>query len=622
MNQTTTELNSIASKAPQELAGVVIRFAGDSGDGMQLTGTQFTNTSAIIGNDVQTFPDFPAEIRAPAGTLPGVSGFQLHFSSHDIHTPGDQVNVLVAMNPAALRVNLADLEKGGVLIINADAFEEKDLKKAHYLQNPLESGELVGYQLFALPITELTFNAVKEVAGLSHSQARKCKNLFALGIVNWLFDRPLEPTLDWLTHKFKDKPTLAAANQQALRAGYNYALTTELFAERYTVKKAQLQPGRYRQITGNEALGLGCVAAAAQANTSLLLSGYPITPASAILQQLAKYERFGVKVFQAEDEIAAVCATIGAAYGGTLAVTTTSGPGLDLKGEGIGLAVITELPMVIIDVQRAGPSTGMPTKTEQADLLTAIYGRHGECPVPVLAPATPSDCFHIILEAFRIALNYMTPVIVLSDGYLANSAEPWLIPSVEQLPVLKLKFATNAENFSPFTRNPETLARNWAVPGMAGFEHRLGGLEKDKQSGNISYDPTNHQDMVELRAEKMRKVAESIPDLIVQGAPTGKLLVIGWGSTQGAIRTAVEELQSLGEEVSMIHLRHLYPFPKNLATILKGFDRILVPELNLGQLTSLLRSEFLIDVTSYPKITGKPFLVSELRTRMLEILTS
>lgn len=621
MNQTTTDTHSQSSNL-HELTGVVIRFAGDSGDGMQLTGSQFTNTSAMIGNDVQTFPDFPAEIRAPAGTLPGVSGFQLHFSSQDIHTPGDQVNVLVAMNPAALRVNLSDLEKNGVLIVNADAFEEKDLKKANYQQNPLESGELTGYQLFALPITELTFNAVKAIEGLSHSQARKCKNLFALGIVNWLFDRPLEPTLEWLSHKFKDKPVLAAANQQALRAGYNYALTTELFAERYTVKKAQLQPGRYRQITGNEALGLGCVAAAVQAKTSLLLSGYPITPASAILQQLAKYERLGIRVFQAEDEIAAVCAAIGAAYGGTLAVTSTSGPGLDLKGEGIGLAVMTELPLVIIDVQRAGPSTGMPTKTEQADLLAAIYGRHGECPVPVLAPATPSDCFHIMLEAFRIALNYMTPVIVLSDGYLANSAEPWLIPEIEELPALQLNFAKDAENFSPFARDSETLARSWAVPGMAGFEHRLGGLEKDKLSGNISYDPANHQAMVELRAEKMNKVADSIPNLTVHGAATGKLLVIGWGSTQGAIRTAVEELQSFGESVSMIHLRHLYPFPKNLPEILQAFDHVLVPELNLGQLACLLRSEFLIDVISFSKVTGKPFLISELRTRMLEILTS
>lgn len=622
MNQTNATQVDKSKEIIHKRDSVVIRFAGDSGDGMQLTGSQFTTTSAIMGNDIQTFPDFPAEIRAPAGTLPGVSGFQLHFSNHRIHTPGDKVNVLVAMNPAALKVNLSDLEPGGVLIVNSNSFGEKDLKKAHYAANPLETGELAGYQLFSLPISDLTLNAVKEVAGLSHSQGRKCKNLFALGIACWLFDRDLEPTLDWLASKFKHQELLAAANRLALQAGYNYAITTELFAERYTVTKAPIKPGLYRQITGNEAIGLGCVAVATQAKAPLLLSGYPITPASIILQQLAKYEHFGVKVFQAEDEIAAMCATIGAAFGGSLAVTSTSGPGLDLKGEALGLAVMTELPMVVIDVQRAGPSTGMPTKTEQADLLAAIYGRHGECPIPVLAPATPSDCFHLIIEAFQIALRYMTPVIFLSDGYLANSAEPWLIPDVTELPEIKFSFAKELENFSPFKRDPTTLAREWAVPGMAGFEHRLGGLEKDSVNGNISYDPTNHQKMIDLRVEKIRGIATSLPPLDVKGAKKGKLLIVSWGSTYGSVLSAVEELQALGESISMVHLRHLHPFSLELKNLLSNFEKVLVPELNLGQLAALLRAEFLVDAISFPKVTGKPFLVSELRARMLEVLAS
>jgi 2-oxoglutarate/2-oxoacid ferredoxin oxidoreductase subunit alpha len=603
----------------KELDTVVIRFAGDSGDGMQLTGSQFTNTSALLGNDIHTFPDFPAEIRAPAGTLPGVSGFQLSFSNKDIHTAGDKLNVLVAMNPAGLKVNLADLEEGGLLILNADGFDEKDLKKAQYTQNPLGTGELDKYRVFSLPITELTVNAVSGL-GLSHSQSRKCKNMFSLGILFWLYTRPLDHTTNWLEQKFKDKPDIAKANIAALKAGFNYALTAELFSERYTVSKAALKPGRYRQITGNEALGLGCIAAATQAERPLLLSGYPITPASAILSQLAKYAHFGVTTFQAEDEIAAICAAIGAAFGGSLAVTSTSGPGLDLKAEALGLAVMTELPLVVIDVQRAGPSTGLPTKTEQADLLTAMYGRHGECPLPIVAPASPGDCFHMAVEAFRIALKYMTPVILLSDGYIGNGAEPWLVPDVKNLPDLKPVFHTDPENFTPYTRNPETLARLWAIPGTPGLEHRLGGLEKDRTTGNISYEPMNHQDMVSTRLEKIRRIAYDIPELTILGAPQGKLLVASWGGTYGTVLSAVEELQAAGQSVSFIHLRHLNPFPKNLGDILSRFDTVLVPELNMGQLCHLLRAEFLVDAVPYNKVTGKPFLISEIRERILDLL--
>lgn len=611
---------STASHHPiKELETVVIRFAGDSGDGMQLTGTQFTNTSASIGNDVHTFADFPAEIRAPAGTLPGVSGFQLIFSSHEVHTPGDRLHVLIAMNPAALKVNLQDLEENGILIVNSDAFDERELKKAGYAHNPLITDELAKYRVFTLPLTALTLNAVKEL-GLSHSQATKCKNFFALGVVFWLYNRPLEHTLSWLTHKFKDRPEVAKANRASLQAGFNYALTTELFTEQYTVKKAPLTPGYYRQVTGNEALGLGCLAVAIKAKLPLLLSGYPITPASSILQQLAKYEEFGVKVFQAEDEIAALCASIGAAYGGTLAMTSTSGPGFDLKSEAMGLAVITELPLVILNVQRAGPSTGMPTKTEQADLLTAMYGRHGECPIPVLAPASPGDCFYIIFEAFRIALKYMTPVIVLSEGSLATGAEPWLIPAVDSLRDLEPHFHTDPEGFSPYRRDPETLARLWAVPGTPGLEHRLGGLEKDSVSGYVSYDPENHQKMVATRAAKVQGIAKDLPPLEIFGKSSGKVLVVGWGSTFGTIYTAVEELQAAGKSVSAVHLRYLFPFQTDLGNTLKAFEKILVPELNLGQLSKLLRAEFLVDAIAFSKTTGKPFLIKEIRDRILELL--
>lgn len=616
---TVFERTTSQTAPTKELDTVIIRFAGDSGDGMQLTGSQFTGTSAILGNDVHTFPDFPAEIRAPAGTLPGVSGFQLSFSKRDIHTPGDQLDVLVAMNPAALRVNLADLVEGGLLIINEDGFDEKDLKKAQFNVNPLTTGELNKYQVIAIPMTTLTMNAVKDL-GLSHSQSRKCKNMFALGVVFWLYSRPLEFTLAWLEAKFKHNSAIAQANIAALKAGFNFALTTELFAERYTVKKAHLPKGRYRQITGNEALGLGCAAAAITSGRPLLLSGYPITPASAILHQVSKYANFGVKTFQAEDEIAAICSSIGAAFGGSLAVTSTSGPGLDLKSEGIGLAVMTELPLVIIDVQRAGPSTGMPTKTEQADLLSAMYGRHGECPLPILAPASPGDCFAIVLEAFRIALKYMTPVIVLSDGYLANGAEPWKLPELAELPDLKPHFHEEAATFTPYTRDPQTLARLWAIPGTPGLEHRLGGLEKDKTTGNISYDPANHQQMITIRAAKVSNIANDIEPAKVLGAEKGRILVISWGGTYGSVLSAVEELQAAGQSVSMVHLRHLNPFPANLGTILKNFEKVVVAELNNGQLSKLLRAEYLIDVILFTKITGKPFLISEIRHKLIELL--
>ena len=604
--------------ARQERETITICFAGDSGDGMQLTGDQFTVTSALAGNDVSTFPDFPAEIRAPAGTLPGVSGFQVSFSHHDIYTIGDIVDVLVAMNPAALRVNHRDLKKGGILIVNSDNFSENDLRKATYAENPLESDSLKDYRVYRVPLNSLTLKAVEEV-GLSKRQAERCKNLFALGMIFWLFDRPMEHTLKWIESKFSKLPMIRQANQLALDAGYNYGITME-FAEHYKVKPATLPPGVYRQITGNQALALGSVAAAVQAKRPLLLSSYPITPASDILHELSGYQNFGIKTFQAEDEISAICATIGAAFGGILGLTTSSGPGILLKGEGISLAVTAELPLVVIDVQRAGPSTGMPTKTEQADLLMAINGRHGECPVAVIAPQTPGDCFYIMLEAYRLALKYMTPVMVLSDGYLANGAEPWMLPEIEELPNLEPTFHTDPGGFTPYLRNPETLARAWAVPGTPGLEHRLGGLEKDSVTGNVSYDPLNHQKMVDTRAAKIKGIARDLPLLQVRGPKQGDLLVLSWGGTYGSVISAVEALQAEGKAVASAHLRYLYPLQRNLGDLLKNYKRVLVPELNLGQLCQILRSEFLIDAIPFNKVQGKPFLVSELRNRMLELL--
>lgn len=602
-----------------ELDKATIRFAGDSGDGMQLTGTRFSTTSVIAGNDVITFPDYPAEIRAPAGTLAGVSSFDLSFSSNEIYTTADSLGVLVAMNPAALKANLSDLEKGGILIINSDSFAENDLRKAEYSENPLESGELNDFRVVQIPITKLTLKAVEET-GLSHRDGSRSKNFFALGVVDWLFVRSLQQTQDWISAKFKNKPDVAKANTLALQAGYNYAITIELFQERYHVSSAVLPSGEYRQITGNQALALGCVAASNRSGLSLLYSSYPITPASDILHELAQYKNFNIKTIQAEDEIAAMSSSIGSAFGGVLAVTGTSGPGLDLKSEALGYAVMTELPVVLLNVQRGGPSTGLPTKAEQTDLLAAMYGRHGEAPVPILAPATPGDCFFMVLEAFRIALKYMTPVIVLSDGGLANASEPWKIPEVDKLPDLTPDFYTDPENFSPYHRNQQTLARNWAVPGTPGLEHRIGGLEKDSESGEINHEPENHEKMVLLRDQKIKRIVQDLPPLEIIGAEKNELLLLTWGSVFGPAFSAIEGLQAEGHAVSMLHLRHLFPFQKELGQILRNFEQVLVPEMNLGQLSRLLRAEYLVDTISFSKLQGRPFLISEIRNRVLEIL--
>jgi len=603
----------------EELDAVTIRFAGDSGDGMQLTGTQFTATSAIIGNDISTLPDFPAEIRAPAGSLPGVSGYQLNFSSHDIRTPGDEPNVLVAMNPAALKMNLKDLEPGGILVVNTDAFVESNLRKARYETNPLEDGSLSGYRVFKLPITSLTMGALEE-AKLPHKQMERCKNFYALGLMYWLFDRPLEPTLKWIDQKFSKMPEVGLANKLAVKAGYNYAETTEIFTTHYRVAKSDIKPGKYRNITGNEATAIGFIAASQLAGRPLYYGSYPITPASDILHELSAHKNFGVKTFQAEDEIAAIGAAIGAAFAGNLGLTGTSGPGLALKSEFIGLAVMTELPIVIIDVQRGGPSTGLPTKTEQADLLQVMFGRNSECPVAVVAPATPSDCFSMAIEAFRIAIKYMTPVVYLSDGYLGNGSEPWEIPSIESLPRIEVKFRTEKAGFYPYLRDERTLARPWAIPGTPGLEHRIGGLEKQHVTGNVNYDPDNHDFMVRLRAEKVARIAQDIPLIEVSGESEGKVLVLGWGSTHGAITTATEQLRAKGASVSSAHLRYLNPFPRNLGEVLSRFETVIVPELNLGQLALLVRARFLVDAISFSKVKGLPFKVSEIVKKINEYL--
>jgi 2-oxoglutarate ferredoxin oxidoreductase subunit alpha len=607
----------------EERSSVVIRFAGDSGDGMQLTGQQFTSTTALAGNDLATLPDFPAEIRAPAGTLPGVSAFQVHFSSADIMTPGDEPEVLVAMNPAALKVNLVDLPPGGMVIVNTDAFDKGNLQKAGYETNPLEDGSLKGYRVVEVPLTTLTLRAVEET-GLSNKQAVRCKNFLALGICYWLYDRPLEPTLEWIRTKFAKNPTIVEANTKALQAGVNYANTVELFTTHYRVEKAKLPPGTYRRISGSEAMSLGFVAASVLAERPLFYGSYPITPASDILHELARYKRFGIQTFQAEDEISAVGSAIGAAYAGNLALTGTSGPGLALKGEALGLAVMTELPLVIVNVQRAGPSTGMPTKTEQSDLLQAMFGRNADCPVAVLAPATPSECFRMAIEAFRIAVQHMLPVILLSDGYLANGAEPWRIPRVEDLPRFKPHFVPPNGNgeiqFHPYERDPDTLARPWAVPGTEGLEHRIGGLEKEDVTGNVCYEPDNHWVMTQLRHQKVERVAEDVPDVQVNGTPEGKLLVVGWGSTYGAITAAVDAARAKGSSVSSIHLRYVNPFPKNLGEVLGRFERVLVPELNMGQLRMILRARFLVDAEGLSKVMGKPFRISEILTAIENVL--
>jgi 2-oxoglutarate ferredoxin oxidoreductase subunit alpha len=607
---------------------------------MQLAGTQFTNTSALIGNDIATFPDFPAEIRAPAGTLPGVSGFQVHFSSQDIHTPGDVLNALVVMNPAALKTNLRDLESGGTLVVNSDAFGPNDLEKAKYKVNPLEDGSLTGYKVVRVPITKLTREAVAECK-LTPREADRCKNFFALGLVYWMYERPLDVTLKWIKDKFGKNPQFVDANTRALKAGYNYGETVELLPVQYKVAKAKIPPGTYRKITGNEALALGLVAAAKQANKTLVFSGYPITPASSILEQLAEMRRFGVKTLQAEDEIAAVGVAIGASFGGAIGATATSGPGICLKSEAIGLAVMTELPLIVLDIQRGGPSTGLPTKTEQADLLQVMFGRNGECPAAVVAPQSPTDCFEVAIEAVRIATRFMCPVFVLSDGYLANGSEPWKIPEVASLPKLEIKHPTEpndngwagpghengaaegegggAGKYLPYKRD-DMLARPWAVPGTPGLEHRIGGIEKQDVTGNINYEPGNHEHMVKTRAAKIAGIARTIPDMPVQGPADAELLVIGWGGTYGTITTAVQRCQRKGLKVAQAHMRYLNPMPQNTAEVLGRFKKILVPELNSGQLLWLLRAKYLAPAEGLNKVQGRPFLVSEIESAIEKML--
>jgi 2-oxoglutarate ferredoxin oxidoreductase subunit alpha len=603
----------------ETLESAVIRFAGDSGDGMQITGSQFTNTTALFGNDLATFPDYPAEIRAPAGTLPGVSGFQVHFGAGDVYTPGDSVDALVAMNPAALLVNLPDLKTGGILIVNADDFKDTDLRKAGLAASPLEDHSLDGYRVFAVELAKLTRAALADL-GLDAKSMDRCKNFFALGMCYWLYNRSTESTQRWLDDKFKAKPVLAEANKRAMKAGYAYCDATEAFQVTYEVPPAKLAPGVYRNLSGNTALALGFVAAAQKAGLPLFQGSYPITPASDILHELSMLKEFGVVTFQAEDEIAAITSAIGAAYGGHLAITTTSGPGMALKTEAIGLATMVELPLVVVDIQRGGPSTGLPTKTEQADLLQALFGRNSEAPVPVLAPSSPGDCFWIALEASRIAIKYMVPVIVLSDGYLANGAEPWRIPEVADLPEMTVRFRTDPAGFRPYEREPFTLARPWALPGTPGLEHRVGGLEKQDVTGNISYDPLNHERMVHLRAQKVEAVAADVPHAAPAGDPDGDLLIVGWGSTYGAITAALRGARERGRRVGHVHLRHLNPLPRNLGEVLSRYRRVLVPELNLGQLHFVLRARYLVDAVSYAKVQGKPFKQSELESKIDELL--
>ena len=614
---TTLDLQSVRKREVIEKA--VIRFCGDSGDGMQITGSQFTNTVALYGNDLATFPDYPAEIRAPAGTLPGVSGFQVHFSSNDVYTPGDAVDALVAMNPAALKVNLADLKKNGILIVNLDAFRETDLRKAQMTTNPLQDHSLDGYRVFSVELQRLTRTALKDV-GLDAKSMDRCKNFFALGMCYWLYNRSMDSTLRWIDDKFKGKDQLVRANRLALQAGYSYCEATEAFQISYEIPPAKLSPGVYRNISGNSALALGFVAASQKSGLPLFLGSYPITPASDILHELSQYKDFGVITFQAEDEIAAITAAIGASYSGVLAITTTSGPGMALKTESMGLATMVELPLVVCDIQRGGPSTGLPTKTEQADLLQALFGRNSEAPIPVLAPCTPGDCFWVALEASRIALKHMLPVIILSDGYLANGAEPWRIPMSADLPEIPIKFETNPENFNPYRRDPETLSRPWALPGTPGLEHRIGGLEKEDITGNVSYDPLNHEHMVRLRAEKVALIANDIPEAVVDGDQSGDLLIVGWGSTQGSITAAVKAQRAKGNRIGHLHLRYLNPLPKNVGDILKRYKRILVPEMNMGQLVQVLRSKFLVDAQGYNKIQGKPFKQAEIEAKIEEVL--
>ncbi|MEV5382438.1 2-oxoacid:acceptor oxidoreductase subunit alpha [Streptomyces sp. NPDC052721] len=615
------------AKDVRRLDRVIIRFAGDSGDGMQLTGDRFTSETASFGNDLSTLPNFPAEIRAPAGTLPGVSSFQLHFADHDILTPGDAPNVLVAMNPAALKANIGDLPRGAEIIVNTDEFTKRALQKVGYASDPLHDGSLDGYSLHPVPLTTLTVEALKEF-DLSRKEAERSKNMFALGLLSWMYHRPTEGTEKFLKSKFAKKPDIAEANIAAFRAGWNFGETTEDFAVSYEVAPATkaFPVGTYRNISGNLALAYGLITASRQADLPLFLGSYPITPASDILHELSKHKNFGVRTFQAEDEIAGIGAALGAAFGGSLAVTTTSGPGIALKSETIGLAVSLELPLLVVDIQRGGPSTGLPTKTEQADLLQAMYGRNGEAPVPVVAPQTPADCFDAALEAARIALTYRTPVMLLSDGYLANGSEPWRIPDLDELPDLRVQFASGpnhtlkdgTEVFWPYKRDPQTLARPWAIPGTPGLEHRIGGIEKQDGTGNISYDPANHDFMVRTRQAKIDGI--EVPDVEVDDPHGARTLVLGWGSTYGPITAAVRRLRAAGESIAQAHLRHLNPFPRNLGTVLKGYDKVVVPEMNLGQLATLVRAKYLVDAHSYNQVNGMPFKAEQLAAALKEAI--
>jgi 2-oxoglutarate/2-oxoacid ferredoxin oxidoreductase subunit alpha len=611
------ELSSARKR--EVLDKAVIRFCGDSGDGMQITGNQFTNTVALYGNDLSTFPDYPAEIRAPAGTLPGVSGFQIQFSSGDVYTPGDAVDALVAMNPAALKMNIADLRPNGILILNSDSFGENDLRKAQMKSNPIEDHSLDGFRVFAVGLERLTRAALQDL-GLDAKSADRCKNFFALGMCYWLYNRPMDSTHRWLDDKFKKKPLLAEANKLAMKAGYSYCEATEAFQISYEIPPAKLAPGVYRNLSGNQALALGFVTAAEKSGLTLFQGSYPITPASDILHELSMYKDFGVITFQAEDEIAAITSAIGAAYSGALAITTTSGPGMALKTEAMGLAVAIELPLVVCDIQRGGPSTGLPTKTEQADLLQALFGRNSEAPIPVLAASTPGDCFWVAFEASRIAIKYMVPVIILSDGYLANGAEPWRIPEMNEIPEIPVTFATNPAGFLPYSRNPETLARPWAIPGTPGLEHRIGGIEKQDITGNINYEPLNHERMVHLRAAKVEAVAQEIPEVVPAGDPDGDLLIVAWGSTYGPITAAVNAQRKHGHRIGHVHLRFLNPLPQDLGEVISRYRRVLVPEMNMGQLVYLLRAKYLVDALGYNKIQGRPFKQAELEAKIEELL--
>jgi 2-oxoglutarate ferredoxin oxidoreductase subunit alpha len=616
----TTLIETPAQKSKREVIDqAVIRFAGDSGDGMQITGSQFTNTVALYGNDIATFPDYPAEIRAPAGTIPGVSGYQLQFSSSEVHTPGDAIDVLIAMNPAALIVNVADLKANGILIVNSDSFKETDLRKAQLTTNPLEDHSLDKFRLFSVELERLTRLSLEHL-GLDAKSMDRCKNFFALGMCYWLYNRSMEPTVRWIEEKFKSKPLLVEANKLTLKGGYSYCEATEAFQTSYEIPPAHLTPGLYRNLSGNQALALGFVTAAQKAGLTLFQGSYPITPASDILHELSQYKDFGVMTFQAEDEIAAITSSIGAAYAGALAITTTSGPGMALKTEALGLAVAVEIPLVICNIQRGGPSTGLPTKTEQADLLQALFGRNSEAPIPVLAASTPGDCFWVALEASRIAIKYMVPVIVLSDGYLANGAEPWRIPEVDDIPAIPVSFATDPATFLPYKRNPETLARPWALPGTPGLEHRIGGLEKQDVTGNINYEPLNHENMVRIRAAKVAAVAQEIPDVSPEGDAEGDLLIVAWGSTAGSITVALEAQRAKGRKIGHLHLRYLNPLPRNLGDVLKRYKRVLVPELNLGQLLWVLRAKYLVDAVGLNKIQGRPFKQAELEQKIEEML--